>query len=237
MIIKATPSDFIESAEIMAGLVNPGDIVLLVTPIDIEAPKGRIQMLQSHCMREILDHNASFIVTKETEMDGILSALKQPPNLVVCDSSCFGKVAATVDPAIPLTTFSILMARFKGDLAEMLKGVEAISTLVPGDKVLIAEACTHHPIGEDIGRIKIPKMLQKAAGGQLQIDVAAGREYPQDLSQYKLIIHCGACVFNRREMLSRIDKAVAAGTPITNYGLVIADHHGQVDRAIAPLEM
>jgi [FeFe] hydrogenase H-cluster maturation GTPase HydF len=234
VIINATPRDFLESAPIIADIVKPGDIILLVTPIDIEAPKGRLKMLQTHCMREILDKDASAIITKETELPTVLSALAGPPALVVCDSQVFDKVAAIIDEATPLTTFSILMARFKGDLAEMLKGIDAIGALVPGDKVLIAEACTHHPIGEDIGRIQIPKLLQEAAGGQLQIDIAAGHDFPEDLSLYKLIIHCGACVLNRKEMLSRIDKAVLAEVPITNYGLVITHCHSMLGRAIAP---
>jgi [FeFe] hydrogenase H-cluster maturation GTPase HydF len=159
-------------------------------------------------MREILDKGASAIVTKETELPNVLSELVNPPALVVCDSQVFEKVACIVDDTIPLTTFSILMARFKGDIAEMLKGIEKIGTLVPGDRVLIAEACTHHPIGEDIGRVQIPKLLEKAVGGKLQIDISAGHDFPDDLGKYKLIVHCGACVLNRKEMLSRIEKAI-----------------------------
>jgi [FeFe] hydrogenase H-cluster maturation GTPase HydF len=235
MITAVTPQEFIEQAPVIADLVKPNDIILLVTPIDIEAPKGRLKMLQVHCMREILDKGASAIVTKETELQNILKTLNAPPAMVVCDSQVFEKVAAIVDSKIPLTTFSILMARFKGNLTEMLKGVEVIRTLAPGDRVLIAEACTHHPIGEDIGRIQIPKLLEESAGGKLQIDVLAGRDFPEDLSGYKLIIHCGACVFNRREMLSRIQMARSANVPITNYGLVITCCRGLLERAVAPL--
>jgi predicted GTPase len=253
MLTTATPQEFIESAPIIADLVKPNDIVLLVTPIDIEAPKGRLKMLQVHCMREILDKGASAIVTKETELPNILSGLTYPPALVVCDSQVFEKVAGIIDeiewhglparedtakmavPQIPLTTFSILMARFKGDIAEMLKGIEKIGALVPGDHVLIAEACTHHPIGEDIGRVQIPKLLEKAAGGKLQIDISAGHDFPDDLGKYKLIIHCGACVLNRKEMLSRIEKAISVNVPITNYGLVITACKNMLCRAIAPV--
>jgi len=234
-IITATPQEFIESAPVIADLIKPGDIVLLVTPIDIEAPKGRLKMLQVHCMREILDKDASAIVTKETELPNILTSLVRPPALVVCDSQVFDKVAAIVDEAIPLTTFSILMARFKGNLAEMIKGIEVIKNLAPGDKVLIAEACTHHPIGEDIGRVQIPDLLEKQVGGKLHFDVLAGRDFPDDLGKYKLIIHCGACVFNRKEMLSRTALAKSANVPITNYGLVITDCHHLLSRALAPL--
>jgi [FeFe] hydrogenase H-cluster maturation GTPase HydF len=234
MVTTAAPQEFIESAPIIADLVKPNDIVLLVTPIDIEAPKGRLKMLQVHCMREILDKGASALVTKETELPNVLKKLAAPPALVVCDSQVFEKVAAIVDNAIPLTTFSILMARFKGDMIEMLKGVETIDTLKPGDKILIAEACTHHPIGEDIGRVQIPQLLEKAAGGLLQIDVLSGHDFPQDISGYKLIIHCGACVFNRKEMLTRIEKAKSANVPITNYGLLITCCNGLLERATRP---
>ena len=236
MLTAATPQEFIESAPIIADLVKPNDIVLLVTPIDIDAPKGRLKMLQVHCMREILDKGASAIVTKETELPNVLSELVNPPALVVCDSQVFEKVVAIVDETIPLTTFSILMASFKGDIAEMLKGIEKIGALVPGDHVLIAEACTHHPIGEDIGRVQIPKLLEKAVGGNLQIDISAGHDFPDCLGKYKLIVHCGACVLNRKEMLSRIEKAVSVNVPITNYGLVITDCHNLLRRAVSPFE-
>jgi [FeFe] hydrogenase H-cluster maturation GTPase HydF len=192
-------------------------------------------MLQVHCMREILDKGAFPLITKETELPNVLKTLSQPPALVVCDSQVFDKVVAVIDETIPLTTFSILMARFKGDLAEMVKGVETINKLVPGDKVLIAEACTHHPIGEDIGRVQIPKLLEEAAGGKLQIDVLTGHDFPQDLGKYKLIIHCGACVFNRKEMLSRIEKARLANAAITNYGVAITHCHNLLTRAFSPL--
>jgi len=235
MVITATPPDFLESAPIIADLVNPGDIVLLITPIDIEAPKGRLKMLQVHCMREILDKGATAIVTKETQLPQILTSLVKPPALVVCDSQVFEKVEALVDETIPLTTFSILMARFKGDLDEMRKGIEAINTLKPQDRILIAEACTHHPVGQDIGRVQIPGLLEKRVGGKLHFDVLAGRDFPDDISGYKLIVHCGACVFNRKEMLSRIEKAMAANVPITNYGLVITECHHLLTRALEPL--
>jgi [FeFe] hydrogenase H-cluster maturation GTPase HydF len=236
MLTAATPQEFIESAPIIADLVKPNDVVLLVTPIDIEAPKGRLKMLQVHCMREILDKGASAIVTKETELPNILSGLINPPALVVCDSQVFEKVAAIVDDTIPLTTFSILMARFKGNITELLNGIKKIGALVPGDHVLIAEACTHHPIGEDIGRVQIPKLLEKTIGGKLQIDICAGHDFPDNLGKYKLIIHCGACVLNRKEMLSRIEKAAATNIPITNYGLVITDCNNLLHRAVKPFE-
>ncbi|MFA5553576.1 MAG: [FeFe] hydrogenase H-cluster maturation GTPase HydF [Phycisphaerae bacterium] len=235
-VIAVTPNDFIESAPVISDLVKPKDIVVLVTPIDIEAPKGRLKMLQVHCMREILDKGAAAIITKETELADLMDSLAVSPSLVVCDSQVFDKVAAIVDDTVPVTTFSILMARFKGDLDEMIQAVKTIDKLRNGDSILIAEACTHHPIGEDIGRVQIPNLLEKAVGGKLNIDVLAGHDFPEDISEYKLIIHCGACVFNRKEMLWRIDKAKNASVPITNYGLTIVYCLGLLERAIAPFE-
>ena len=234
MIVKETPEDFLSSSPIIADLIEPGDMVAMVTPIDIEAPKGRLKMLQVHCLREILDCNSYAMIVKETELPEALSKFNVMPSLIVCDSQVFDEVAKLTPAHVKLTTFSILMARFKGDFQNMLKGAETLNRLSPGDRVLIAEACTHHPIGEDIGRIQIPRLLQQHAGGSLAIDVVAGRDFPDDLTLYKLIIHCGACMFNRREMLSRIDKAIDSGVPITNYGMAIAHLHGILQRALEP---
>ena len=234
MIIQATPEDFLSSQPIIADLIEPGDMVFLVTPIDIEAPKGRLKMLQVHCLREILDRSAYAMIVKETELPEALSKLKAMPSLMVCDSQVFDEVAKVTPAHVKLTTFSILMARFKGDFQNMLNGAETLDRLSPGDRVLIAEACTHHPIGEDIGRIQIPRLLQQHVGGGLEIDVVAGRDFPEDLTPYELIIHCGACMFNRREVLSRIDKAIDSGVPITNYGMAIAHLHGILQRALEP---
>ncbi|MFA5784142.1 MAG: [FeFe] hydrogenase H-cluster maturation GTPase HydF [Phycisphaerae bacterium] len=232
LIIQATPEAFLESVPVIADLVSPGELVVLVTPIDIEAPKGRLKMLQVHCIREILDKNATLFITKETELADVLSRLNAKPDLVVCDSQVFEKVVQIITADTPVTTFSIVMARFKGDFETMLAGTQAIDNLKPGDKVLIAEACTHHPIGEDIGRVQIPNLLKQYAGEELKIDVTAGRDFPENLAQYKLIIHCGACVFNRAEMLTRISSARLAGVPITNYGMTIAKCRGILDRAV-----
>jgi [FeFe] hydrogenase H-cluster maturation GTPase HydF len=174
------------------------------------------------------------MIVKETELPEALSKLKAMPSLMVCDSQVFDEVAKVTPAHVKLTTFSILMARFKGDFQNMLNGAETLDRLSPGDRVLIAEACTHHPIGEDIGRIQIPRLLQQHVGGGLEIDVVAGRDFPEDLTPYKLIIHCGACMFNRREVLSRIDKAIDSGVPITNYGMAIAHLHGILQRALEP---
>ncbi|MDD5327478.1 MAG: [FeFe] hydrogenase H-cluster maturation GTPase HydF [Phycisphaerae bacterium] len=231
----ATPEQFMENIPVIANLVKPEDMVILVTPIDIEAPKGRLKMLQVHCMRELLDRGAYAVIVKETELEEALANLSRNPDLIVCDSQIFDKVVHLIEPDVKVTTFSILMARFKGDFDELVKGAEAIDSLQQGDNVLIAEACTHHPIGEDIGRVQIPNLLEKAVAGKLQIDVTAGRDFPTDLDKYKLIIHCGACVFNRKEMLSRIDKARQANVPITNYGVAIAHCLGMLKRALEPV--
>jgi [FeFe] hydrogenase H-cluster maturation GTPase HydF len=231
----AAPVQFMENAPIIADLVEPGEMVVLVTPIDIEAPKGRLKMLQVHCMRELLDRGAFAVIVKETELEDALTNLSRNPDLVVCDSQVFEKVVHIIDASVRVTTFSILMARLKGDFAELATGADSIDSLNPGDRVLISEACTHHPIGEDIGRVQIPNLLEKTVGGKLQIDVAAGRDFPADLEKYKLIVHCGACVFNRKEMLSRIDKAKQAKVPVTNYGMTIVYCLGMMERAMEPM--
>ncbi len=234
-IINATPVEFLEQAPIISDIVKPDGLIVLVTPIDIEAPKGRLKMLQVHCIREILDSNANAMIVKETELTNALDKLKLPPDLVICDSQVFDTVASIVPVEVPATTFSILMARFKSDFDTMLKGTVFIETIEPGDKVLIAESCTHHPIGDDIGRVQIPALLNDLVGGQVKIDIAVGRDFPNDLAGYKLVIHCGACVSNRAEMLSIIAKAQAANVPITNYGMAIAFMRGILNRALQPL--
>ncbi len=235
LMVEAAPVEFLEARPLLADLVRPGDTVLLVTPLDIEAPKGRLKMLQVHCLREILDRGATAVIVKETELEAALAGLIGGPSLVVADSQVFDKVAAQLDPETPATTFSIVMARFKGDLEAMAAAAEVIDTLRPGDRVLVAESCTHHPIGEDIGRVQIPALLEQAAGGPLKVDIAAGQDYPQDLRPYRLVVHCGACVFNRKQMLWRIHQAQSQGVPITNYGVAITHCMGLLDRATAPL--
>ena len=234
-VIEAAPEEFTCSAPIIADLVKPEGLVMLVTPIDIEAPKGRLKMLQVHCMREILDAGGMVVLTKETELSSALEGLNGQPDLIVTDSQVFNKCVSIAPPGVRMTTFSILMARFTGQLDELAEGVQMIGSLKPGDKVLIAEACTHHPIGEDIGRKQIPRLLAEYVGGPLDIDVIAGRDFPDNLGRYKLIIHCGACVFNRKEMLWRIEQAVEANVPITNYGMAITYLQGDFERAMEPL--
>ena len=234
LILKTAPADFIERPAILADLVGPGEAAVLVVPIDKEAPKGRLILPQVQSIRDLLDNDSFCMVVKERELREALSRLKKPPKLVVTDSQAFLKVAADTPPEIPLTSFSILFARFQGDLAEMVCGAMAIDHLKTGDKILIAEACSHHPIGEDIGTVKIPRWLTQYVGGKLEIDHIRGHDFPENISEYKLIIHCGACMWNRRAMLSRIMKARQAKVPLTNYGLTIAYSLGIFERALQP---
>ncbi len=233
-IIKAAPEDFVRVPAIVGDLVAPGSLVVLVTPIDKEAPKGRLILPQVQTIRDLLDNDAMSLVVKERELPEALKRLREPPALVVTDSQAFLKVSADTPPDVPLTSFSILFARCKGDLASFVRGALAIDDLRPGSKVLIGESCSHHPIADDIGRVKIPRWLEQYVGGKLDITMACGRDYPEDVSGFGLIVHCGACVWNRREMLSRIAAAKAAGTPITNYGMTIAYSLGIFARALGP---
>ena len=234
LLLQSAPADFINRPSILADLVGPGEAAILVVPIDKEAPKGRLILPQVQSIRDLLDNDSFSVVVKERELRQALSMLNKPPKLVVTDSQAFLKVAADTPPEIPMTSFSIIFARFQGDLPEMVRGAMTIDSLQSGDKILIAEACSHHPIGEDIGTVKIPRWLTQYVGGKLQIDNVRGHDFPADISSYKLIIHCGACMWNRRAMLSRIMKARQAGVPITNYGLTIAFSLGIFERALQP---
>jgi [FeFe] hydrogenase H-cluster maturation GTPase HydF len=233
-LLELAPADFIDSPAIAGDLVGPGEMAVLVVPIDKEAPKGRLILPQVQTIRDLLDSDALCMVVKERELRSALDRLKTPPKLVVTDSQAFLKVAADTPPDVPLTSFSILMARFKGDLTAQVEGTLAIERLRSGDRVLIAEACTHHPIGEDIGRVKIPRWLTQYTGVKLEFVTVQGRDFPEDLASYKLVIHCGACMWNRRQMLSRILQCQHAGVPITNYGLTIAYSLGIFARALGP---
>jgi [FeFe] hydrogenase H-cluster maturation GTPase HydF len=234
LLLRSAPADYINRPTILADLVGPGEAAVLVVPIDKEAPKGRLILPQVQSIRDLLDNDSFSVVVKERELREVLSRFNKPPKLVVTDSQAFLKVAADTPPEIPMTSFSILFARFQGDLTEMVRGAMTIDKLKTGDKVLIAEACSHHPIGEDIGTVKIPRWLTQYVGGKLQIDSMRGHDFPENISDYKIIIHCGACMWNRREMLSRIIKARQAGVPITNYGLTIAYSLGIFERALQP---
>jgi [FeFe] hydrogenase H-cluster maturation GTPase HydF len=234
LLLATAPSDFIDRPAIAADLVGPGEAAILVVPIDKEAPKGRLILPQVQTIRDLLDNDSFCLVVKERELIKALHRLKKQPKLVITDSQAFLKVSADTPAEIPLTSFSILFARFQGDLDEMVKGAMAIDKLKPGDKVLIAEACSHHPIEEDIGKVKIPMWLAEYVGGKLETDYIRGYDFPENISDYKLIIHCGACMWNRRTMLSRILKARQANIPITNYGLTIAYSLGIFERALQP---
>lgn len=233
-LLKVVPEEFISQTTIVADLIPPGELVMLVVPIDLEAPKGRLILPQVQTIRDLLDHDSYCMVVKERELRDALDRLKRPPKLVVTDSQAFLKVAGDTPDDILMTSFSILFARFKGDLDTFVKGAMAIDDLKPGDRVLVMEACTHHPIGEDIGRIKIPRWLTQYVGGELKFEHAQGHDFPEDLSPYSLIVHCGSCVFNRRNLLSRLETCRKAGVPITNYGVAIAFSLGIFERALKP---
>lgn len=232
-IIKALPDD--ARRPIASDLVRPGDVVVLVTPIDSAAPKGRLILPQQQVIRDLLDAGVMPLVTRETELARALAALAAPPALVITDSQAFAAVAAILPPDAPLTSFSILFARYKGDLATLAAGAEAVANLRDGDRVLIAEGCTHHRQEDDIGTVKIPRLLGKKTGRRLVFEHAAGMRYPANLASYALVVHCGGCMLNRREMLHRIASARAAGVPIVNYGVLLACLNGILPRALAPL--
>jgi len=215
-------------------LIEKGDLVVMVVPIDTAAPKGRLILPQVQAIRDVLDNEARALIVKENELAAALDDLKRPPKLIVTDSQVFGKVNTIVPDAIQLTSFSILMARHKGDLRTLVRGAEMVDQLKKGDKILIAEACTHQCQSDDIGRVKIPRWLQQYVGGALDFHWVSGNTFPNDLTSYKLIIHCGACMINRRAMLSRLETAVQNHVPIVNYGVLIAKLHGILPRVLSP---
>jgi [FeFe] hydrogenase H-cluster maturation GTPase HydF len=233
-LIRSAPEDWVNTPSILSDLVPAGEMAVLVIPIDKEAPKGRIILPQVQAIRDLLDHDSYCVVVKENGLKDAIERLNRPPALVVTDSQAFKKVAADTPDDVPLTGFSVLFARFKGDLLSFVKGALAIEDLKPGDRILVAESCSHHPIHEDIGRVKIPNWLRKYIGGDLEFEHVQGHDFPEDLSPYKLVIHCGACMSNRREILSRILHCETAGVPITNYGIAIAYSLNLFERALAP---
>ena len=236
LLIEAVPDGLIKAPAVIGDLVESGDTALLVVPIDMEAPKGRIILPQVQVIRDLLDHDACALIVKEGELSRKLDELKTPPAIVVTDSQAFQEVAAKVPDEILLTSFSILFARQKGDLNAFVEGAVAIDDLREGSRILIAESCTHHPVGEDIGRIKIPNWLTEYVGGKLEVDVVAGQDFPENLAEYDLVVHCGSCMMNRRLVLSRIAKCQKAGVPVTNYGLAIAKTLGILERALSPFD-
>lgn len=229
-----TPLDVEGDQTLLQGLVEEGDTIILVCPIDSAAPKGRLILPQVQTIREILDYKGLALVCQTEELPAMINSLKNPPKMVICDSQAFDRVDELTPDTIPLTSFSILMARFKGKLQDLVAGVKAIKNLKPGSKVLISEGCTHRRQCDDIGTVKIPNLLKKQGHADLQLEFTSGGAFPKDVSQYDLIIHCGACMLTRREVLRRIECAVVQGTPIVNYGVLIAALHGILERAISP---
>lgn len=222
--------------KILADIVSYGDKVILVIPIDESAPKGRLILPQQQTLRELLEIGATTIVVKTEELADALDSLKTPPKLVVTDSQAFGEVSKIVPKDIMLTSFSILFARYKGDLERVVKGAYALDGLKDGDRVLISEGCTHHRQCKDIGTVKLPNWVLKHSGKKLQFEYTSGVEFPEDLLKYALIIHCGGCMLNDREMQSRVQRAKNQNIPITNYGTAIAHMHGILKRSLEPFE-
>lgn len=229
-----TPLDVEGEQTLLQGLVEEGDAIILVCPIDSAAPKGRLILPQVQTIREILDYKGLALVCQTEELPSMINSLTHPLKMVICDSQAFDRVDELTPHTIPLTSFSILMARFKGKLQDLVAGVNAIKNLKPGSKVLISEGCTHRRQCDDIGTVKIPNLLKKQGHTDLQLEFTSGGAFPKDVSQYDLIIHCGACMLTRREVLRRIECAVVQGTPIVNYGVLIAALHGILERAISP---
>jgi [FeFe] hydrogenase H-cluster maturation GTPase HydF len=233
-LLQICPEDFLNPPPLIGDLLTPGGIAVLIVPIDLQAPKGRLILPQVQAIRDTLDNDAAALVVKEREYTHILNNLKNPPDLAVCDSQVVLKMVADTPKNVKCTTFSILFARYKGDIVEPARSVNKIDKLKPGDKILIGEACSHHPIEDDIGRVKIPRWLRQHIGGNIQIDTSCGRDYPENLKDYKLIVHCGGCMLTRREMLFRIHKAQQEGIPLTNYGLCISFLQGVIERVLSP---
>src|SRR3989338_1416396 len=233
-LIEVCPEDFIKPPPLLGDLIPAQALVVLIIPIDFEAPKGRIILPQVQAIRDTLDCNSVAMVVKESEYTMLLQNLKRLPDLVVCDSQVVDRMVAETPAGVKCTTFSILFSRLKGDLSEMTRGVSVIDRLQPGDRILIAESCSHHAVEDDIGRVKIPRWLKTYVGFDLTIDVCAGRDYPAELHKYKLIIQCGSCMLGRKETLSRIHRAKEAGVAITNYGLCISFVKKVLERVLSP---
>ncbi len=232
IMAKRAPEGGLSEARLIGDLIGPGDLVVLVVPIDLGAPKGRLILPQVQTLRDILDSDACGLMVKERELATTLARLPEPPKLVVCDSQVVLKVAADTPRSVPLTTFSILMARFKGDMNGLAAGAGALLRLRTGDRVLISEACSHHALADDIGRVKIPRWLRQFAGGNLNIDVKSGRDFPDDLTPYSIVVQCGGCTVTRRQMLARQYRAARQGVPMTNYGMAISVVQGVLDRSL-----
>lgn len=230
-IVENSPTDF-EKASLIGDLLSKSAPVILVAPQDLQAPKGRLILPQVQTIRDLLDHDTMALTVKDSELKDLLLLLKEPPALVITDSQIFPKVRDAISPDIPLTSFSILMARAKGDLEIFVQGARKIASLTELSKILIAEACTHHALKDDIGREKIPRWLREKIGTNLQIDHVQGMKFPQNVSEYDLIIHCGGCMFTRKQLMNRLIQAEAANVAITNYGVAIAALNGMLERVV-----
>lgn len=228
-LVRAVPEDF-EVSSITAHLVNEGDLVLLVMPQDIQAPKGRLILPQVQVIRDLLDLKCMVMSVTTDKLDNALMAMAKPPKLIITDSQVFDKVYAKKPEESLLTSFSVLFAEYKGDISAYIKGAEAIDVLTEESAVLIAEACTHAPLGEDIGRVQLPRLLRQKVGEGLTVDIVSGTDFPKDLSKYSLVIQCGCCMFNRKYVLSRIELAVAQNVSICNYGIAIAKLRGILEK-------
>ncbi len=233
-IIAKLPDAYMNPPPLLGDLIPRGGLCVFIIPIDKEAPKGRLILPQVQAIRDILDNDAMSLVVKETEYPAALKMLRKEPDLIVCDSQVVDFMMAETPEHLKATTFSILFSRNKGDLTEEARGAAYIDKLKPGDKVLIAEACSHHPNEDDIGRMKIPRWLRNYLKFDIDISVASGRDFPKDLNEYKLIIHCGGCMLTRNEKLVRIMKAKEAGVAITNYGIAISAIQGVLQRSLSP---
>jgi [FeFe] hydrogenase H-cluster maturation GTPase HydF len=233
-VLQIAPKSALHEPPLLGDIIRKGSLVVLIIPIDSEAPKGRIILPQVQTIRDILDNDSFCVVVKETDYKDSLAALGRKPDLVVCDSQVVDLMVRDTPEDVPCTTFSILFSRFKGDLVAEARGVGAIASLQPEDKVLLAEACSHHPNQDDIGRVKIPRWLNEFMGRDVQLDISAGRDYPDNIEDYRAIIHCGGCMLTRNEKLNRISKAQEHGVPITNYGVIISLMHGVIERVLQP---
>lgn len=233
-LIKVVPDEFIRPQQLIGDLLPPGGHAVFIVPIDLQAPKGRLILPQVQAIRDVLDADAVVSVVKEREFRWFLENLKRDPDLVVCDSQVVQKMVADTPPHIKVTTFSTLFARFKGELIGLVEGVAGLATLDDGDKVLIAESCSHHAMEDDIGTVKIPRWIRQYSGADITIDVYSGRDYPENLTDYKVIVHCGSCMLTRREMLVRMEMAGEQRVPITNYGLTISFVQGVLKRVLEP---
>lgn len=236
LIIQSAPAEYSEEPVLVGDLVGEGDTVLCVVPIDLAAPKGRLILPQVQVLRDVLDSDALGMVVKERELEEALAMLRSDPALVVTDSQVVLKVAGDVPDHVPLTTFSILFARNKGDLRTMVEGAQAIDNLRDNDKILMCEACSHHAVADDIGRVKIPRWISQYTGKKLEFVTYAGHDFPQNLEQFALAVHCGGCMTNRAEMLRRTRECVRRGVPITNYGVAISKVQGVLERVVKPFE-